>query len=351
MKDIYYKNKKIQEEDIYELSEEHKIPNDVMIKIIKQMQTKGIVDRSDYSGPLAGRVSMFIDELSFMPKPEASAGVTPEAEEEKPKATKAKKEKPAPQKQEEKEKEEQEAHTERVQKASIQLIQAMVNTEEGNFFIDEQGVCKINQSNPPTLEASYKVMMNVVKLGKLAERMDSSQGWMLGSLVCELQELHGETFEISQVINANTRSYNTVMTAASVYRAFKDKRYPNLTFTHHKEAWHIKAPEDVKHLILKKAEKVGLSSDQVRRLGTFYKDFGDAETIKNIKTREQAEDLIKANDDSRAKFYVYNEGEWILKTADKMAPPTGRIVINIKTNKVQVDNGPWEEIKKVGKRG
>jgi len=317
MNEIYYKGIKIEEDDIFEISEELKVPNDVVAELVAQAK-KGIEpDLNKYTGALRVKTEELVENLNT-----ESYDIAPAPLDE---------------------------DTKLVQRASNQLIQAMINPEEGYFMLDDKGVCLVNKNNPPTLEASYKAIMNVVKLGELKENLESSQCWMLGSMVIELEDLHGEAFNIGQVVSQDTRSYNTVQTATSVYREFRDKRY-NVHFTHHKEAWHIKAPNEIKHLILKKAESVKLSAKEVRGLGTFYKDHENEESIRAIKTREQAQDLIKANEDSRLKYYVYNEGEWTRKTATKTSPPKGRIVIDTKNHKVSLDGETFTDIQIVNKR-
>lgn len=193
--------------------------------------------------------------------------------------------------------------------ATTALIQAMT-MGEGHFIITPEGHCTINPASPPTLVHAYQVVESSLKLDQLGEKVTDAAAWLQGDLIMELEDYFQEQFSISQVCDINTASYNTLATRLGVCREFRGKRY-KLSFTHHKEAHYAKIPDETKKLILHKAETYGLSSKHVRSLASVYKTMNDDQTIRNIRSNQQALDLIAAYKQAKTTYAVFTEGAWI----------------------------------------
>jgi hypothetical protein len=174
--------------------------------------------------------------------------------------------------------------------------------------------------------------------------MEDKTSWMLGSIIDELENLHGENFEVGQVAETTDKSLNTIWTTVSVYRAFKKKRY-KLSFSSHKEAFHQKIPDESKHLILHKAEVFKLGPKPIRHLACIVKTMGDDQVIKNIRSKQQAEDLILAHKSNKVTYLVFDDG-WRRISGTASSIPQGKVVIDLKNWTARANNGEPVEIQK-----
>lgn len=237
--------------------------------------------------------------------------------------------------------------------ASTQLMRAMTS-EDQNFLISEEGICTINEQNPPAITESYKVVSNVLDLRELSGKMDEKTSWMLGSIVASLEDFHGEDFSITQVCDDTTKSYNTIATTVGVYKAFKDRPY-DLPFTTYKEVHYKKMDKDPKKnkelqkLVLHKTEKYELNSKHARELCSIIKKMdGDDTTVRNIRSQGQAFDLIDAHADLKADYIIYNEGKWGELKGENGVLPDGAVVLDLKNKKSYKDGkfmSPIERLK------
>lgn len=220
--------------------------------------------------------------------------------------------------------------------AAIALMRAMT-MDEGHFTITEDGVCVINPTSPPSLAHAYQVLESVMKLEPLGNKIKSKAGWMLGSLTASCENHFGENFNVSQVCELTQKSENTVRQALSVFKKFEHKRY-NVSHEHHRQAYHMRVPFEVTCLLLSKAEKYDLSAKNLRDLGSIYQKMEDNTVIQNIRSNEQAMDLIDAYKKIKVNFYAYEDGRLVYLTRTNGSIPDGQLVIDTK-NKVFYING------------
>lgn len=331
-KTLYYQNCIIRPEDFSDLSERFRVPYDTVAEVIEQMQEDGFPNWASFTGTIRERIGQMVDNISLEPdepneEPQEESAVESPAEQ-----TEAIE--PLPTSEED----------DIVEHAAISLMQAMSETKTGSFIITEDGVCTINKSSPPSLIESYEVVSNVLKLRSLAPKMEDKTSWMLGSIIDELETLHGENFEVGQVAETTDKSLNTILTTVSVYRAFKKKRY-KLSFSSHKEAFHQKIPDESKHLILHKAEVFKLGPKPIRHLACIVKTMGDDQVIKNIRSKQQAEDLILAHKSNKVTYLVFDDG-WKRISGYASFIPEGKVVIDLKNWTARANNGEPVEIKK-----
>lgn len=318
---LYYNNAVLAETQYSAIAEEHNLSYDIVSEVVSQIERFGEPSYFNYTGPIRENIKAFADKISTTPK--AAENIIPI-----------------------KKNEDQDI----VDRAAFGLMNAMTDQLGcGSFIITEEGVCTINPENPPQLITSYQVVSNVLKLRDLGDNIDDKSSWMLGSIVSELERYYGEEFEVGQVCNQETASYNTIWTATEVYKAFKDKRY-SVSFTHHKEAYFAKIPPETKHLILSKSETYGLTSKHVRALASIAKLMEDDQVIRNIRSKDQAEDLIRVHKDNKVIYLVLENNEWTKINGTAAAIPTGRLVIDLKNLTVRKDNGEPVQIKKPSKK-
>jgi len=335
---LYFKGIAIKEEDYYEISEEFKIPFDDAVNALNQIKAKGEPLYAQYSGTIRERIRKLANHISTTPEtmsepePENSAPFPMDKEEHINDLEDSLD--PLPKSEED----------DIVEHAAVSLMQAMSQTETGSFIITEEGICTINRKAPPTLIQSYEVVANVLKLRNLAPRMEDKTSWMLGSIIDELEDLHGEDFEVGQVAEATDKSLNTIWTTVSVYRAFKKKRY-KLSFSSHKEAFHQKIPDQSKHLILHKAEVYKLGPKPIRHLACIVKTMGDDQVIKNIRSKQQAEDLIEVHKSNKVTYLIFDDG-WRRVSGSTAEIPQGKVVIDLKNWTARANNGSPIEIPK-----
>lgn len=310
---LYYNNSIVTEDDYPELSEKFRIPYDLVAEVIAQMQEDGEPRWASYTGTVREKIRQMFEAIKDRPDDQETDPM-PLSE-----------------------------NADIVNQAAISLIQAMSSNEAGSFIITNDGVCTINRACPPTLTASYEVVAKVVKLRELGPRLDDKTSWMLGSIIYELEELHGEDFNIGQIVDQTEKSYNTIWQMRETYKNFRDKRY-NLPYSHHKEIMFIDIPNEHKHLVLHKAELCGLTSKHVRELGKIIRDKGDVDSVKAIRSMAGALKLIEQNKKESILYIVLNDGVMnrVRGTAD--AIPTGKMVIDTKNWTVRANNGTPVEI-------
>lgn len=317
---LYYKDQPVEEFVYSDLASDFKLPYEVVSEVIAQIKKDGYPSISRYSGIIRANIEDMFNQIYDNDKAEESNIIEPDVIANEDSI---------------------------VEQAATSLMQVVTESEGGHFIVNSNGICKINEDNPPNLEQSYIALSKVLQLGELAERMEDNHCWMLGSMTYALEELHSEAgFCVSQIVDDSSKSYNTVSTSLAVYKRFKDKRY-NVSFSHHKEAYRKKIPSQITDLILKKAEVFNLSTKQVRQLCAYYIQHEDEESIKNIKSEQQAKDLVDAFTQVYARFYYFEDGQWFTKKAVIDNPPEGRIVIDATNNKVSIDGEKQEDIKEV----
>lgn len=242
-----------------------------------------------------------------------------------------------------------EQYDEIVDHAATALMQSFTDPA-GCFIINVDGCCEINPSNPPSIETAYQAVDHILKLKQLGDVVEDKSSWMLGSAIASLEELFGEGFNVSQICEQNELNYNTTYQSVNVFKAFP-KRF-KLSFSHHQEAYFAKMNEDPKankesrDLILGKAETYKLGAKQVRSLCSIVKSMdGDDQVIKNIRSSQQAADLIAAYKSAKAQFVIFDAGVWITFSDPVDALHEGKIVLNLK-NHTATANGIVTEIKK-----
>ncbi len=318
-KPVYYLNSIVSEDDVPNICERFKIPFDIVAETIAKLQQGIDIPVTDFKGAVRHRLETMLQYVTIEPEMEdndpgeLTGSVVISGD------------------------------------AANKLINALVDPTHDNFIIFD-GICTINPNNPPSIEHSYQVVADVLKLRDLGDTIDDKTSWLLGSIVDQLENFHGENFEIGQVCNQTTRSYNTIWTSREVYKAFKDKRY-NVSFTHHKEVFFAKISDDAKKLILHKAESYKLTCGHVRNLCSITKTMdGDTTVIANIKSKNQAEDLILAYKNNKVTYIIFNDNTWLCKKGTMAEAPTGTLVINLKNMTQSTQGKPFEEIEMFGKK-
>lgn len=322
---LYFKGIPLIEEDYYTISEEFQITYDLVAEAVKQIQSKGEPLYAQYMGVARERIRKMAKHISTTQEimqeqePEEVDNAQDEPE------TALESIEPA-------------AKTELqevVGNAAVSLIRAMADTNDGSFIISEDGCCVVNPEKPPEISHAYQVVENVLKLRELAPAVDDKSAWMLGSIVASLEEFFGEEFSISQICAIESAAYNTVAQKVGVYKAFKDKRY-DLSYSHHQEVHYAKIPDSAKKTILSKAESYELSTKNVRSLCSIVKKMDDDQTIKNIRSKEQAMSLIDAYKDSKTTYYIIKTTGVSKKNGLIGDIPTGDVVIDVKSNKAYI---------------
>jgi hypothetical protein len=330
---LHYNNAPLTEDDHVQLSETFKLSLNVVTEVVEALK-KG--DRPPlYAGTVRQRIrelcAAISKDVAQVAPEEAQAPPAPQAA---PTTTSE----PAPRGERE----------DVAEYASNQLMRVMTEGD-GHFLITEEGVCAINQANPPSIEKSYEVIGNVLKLKELTAKMEDKGCWMLGSIVSELEKFHGEAFSISQVSDQSEKSYNTIGTAVAVFNAFEHKRY-DVSFTHHKEAHYANIEKNSKKLILHKAETHKLNSKHVRSLCQIVKKMGGDQVVTNIRSHEQAMDLIDKYKNTKAIYYCYNDGVWSWVNGLDGELPDGAVVLDTKNKMAYANGEPMGDIVKSTKK-
>jgi len=338
---LHYNNQPLREDDYTDLSNELKIPLPMIIEIAEAVKRGKKIPV--YSGTIGERIKAFSSSITTdvgqAPPEAAQASPAPQAMSPSSIAEQlATSAEPAPRGERE----------DVAEYASNQLMQVMTEGD-GHFLVTDEGVCVVNQSNPPSLKKSYEVISNVLKLKELTVKMEDKGCWMLGSIVSSLEKYHGEAFSISQVSDQSEKSYNTIGTAVAVFNEFENKRY-DVSFTHHKEAHYAKIDKNTKKLILHKAETHKLNSKHVRSLCQIVKTMDDDQVIVNIRSHEQAMTLIDAYKESKALYYIYNDGVWSWVNGLNGELPEGAVVLDAKNKKAYANGELMGDIVKSTKK-
>lgn len=334
---VLWKDSVLIDEDFSEVAKRFKLSYALVAEVVDQLRQKGTVNLAQWAGTPRERikemlVEVFVDtdDDEDEPEDEYEPAIVTSTEPELTTVAKAPDKpvetfEPAPATEVQ----------EIVSDAAISLIQAMADTGNGHFVIEPDGCCTINRDNPPELTHAYQVVNNVLRLRELAPAVDDKSAWMLGSVVASLEEYFGEDFSISQVCEMTEQSENTIYQKVNVYKRFKDKRY-NLSYSCHQEAHMAKINTDkvknreTQEVILSKAESYDLGAKQIRSLCSIAKRMDDDQTIRNIRSKDQAMDLISAYNATKVIYIVFEDGVWtrVNGTFDKV--PEGKVVLDIK---------------------
>jgi hypothetical protein len=297
--------------DIPFLAETYLLPENVVSELVARLRLKGEASADDYPEEIRDGVTALLEAIADHPDEDPGEEV--------------------------------------VDNAAFALMGAM--TSDNSFIITPDGTCTINPANPPTLAHGYLVVAKVMQLYKLGKKVDEGATWMLGTIISSMRAYHGESFDPSQIAEMTEKSYNTIYTAEKVSDAYppeKRRGRKNLTFSHYKEAFFQDIPEESKDLVLAKCETYGLGSKFVRDLSSVIRKMDDDTTVRNIRSVQQAKDLIKACNGIKVKYYILNEhNEWYAVMGTTAAIPTGRLVIDLKNETVRKDNGAPSPIKPV----
>lgn len=329
MMEIYFDEVPLDESEIAYISEEYSVPYDIAQELINAYKIGKPISEMAYSGILRQRVKTFIsllskkdplaiDESKFAEAADISLVRIPEAHQELP--------------------EESEpvvwddVSTEKATQVAT-MMQIVTDPISEFFTIREGGQATLRADNPPTLPQAYQVIDRIFVARDLTNKIDDYSTWLLGSITAELENYFGSQFEISQVGEISEKAYNTIVTAVGVFKEYNGNKYA-LSFSHHKEAFYSKIPKEDKHTILAKAEAIQLSAKDVRSLASLSKKIG-MESIKLLTDQQQAKDLIASCKDATVDYIVCGENN-IWKRTKSMMPQTGKIVINLKDNTIQI---------------
>ena len=113
-----------------------------------------------------------------------------------------------------------------------------------HFIVEDGGCWRIDPENPPSLENSYAIAAEALGLNEAADLISSSSSWIMGNVISELRQLHGESFDMSLVCKELDKTYNTVITTEVVFNSYKGKVVPGASFSIHKEAHYTKGIKD-----------------------------------------------------------------------------------------------------------
>jgi hypothetical protein len=337
----YYNEAPVDQSDYPSLAEKFKISYEIVNRCVESLQETGEVPVMAFSGTIRERVRALSEALSTNP-PEVTQDepeVFYDAKDEE--AENIEVLKPVDQESDDFELEIN-LRDEIVDHAATALMQSFTDPE-GCFVINIDGCCSINPNNPPTIETGYQAVNHILKLKELGDVVEDKSSWMLGSAIAALEDLFGEDFNVSQICAENELNYNTTYQSVNVFKAFP-KRF-KLSFSHHQEAYFAKmnkdpeANKESRDLVLGKAETYKLGAKQVRALCSIVKSMdGDDQVIKNIRSTQQANDLIAAYKAAKAQFVVFDEGVWITFTDAVDAVHEGKIVLNLKNNTATANN-------------
>lgn len=309
---IYFDNLPFEEEDIAPISEEYLVPYDVVAELSARYREGYEINANAYSGILKTRVELLITLFSREIVYEAELVDSNE-----------------------------EIQIINIGDQSVvknndvaAIMSIVTDPISEHFVIRDGGQATLRQDNLPTLEQAYKVIDRIFVARDTTQKIDDYSTWLLGSITAELENHFGNQFDVSQVMEISDKAYNTIVTAVSVFKEYNGRKF-NLSFSHHKEAFYSKIDKEDKDLILKKAEEIGLSAKNVRSLASICKKMGNS-VIADITTKSQVDDLIAACKDASVDCVTCDEDN-LWKRTKSMTEPTGKIVINLKTNTVKVD--------------
>jgi hypothetical protein len=232
-----------------------------------------------------------------------------------------------------------------VSTAIIQTAGNVITQTFGDHFrITETGI-QINPQNPPDLEQSYKAVQMALSMKDSAAKLDNYSTWMLGNLIDELENLHGEDFNIGQIVDQSNKSYNTIITSLGVFRAFKTRRY-QLSFSAHKEVHYSKITDDDKHFVLAIGEKLHLGTKTLRALCSLIRHNGRVElTDAVIENQDTLEELLKVKKTRSHTFVFKMRDRWYRYRGPKsQVPNQATDIIDIDDRELIVDEEVSAEI-------
>lgn len=335
---VYHHGAPVDETDYSPIAQKFKLSYDLVEQAVETLQEGKEINLHAVSGTTRERLRALRDHLTTTvpqdpPEPENPPIMTPPPIEPIHPAT-------------------EDERDEIVSHAAHSLMNAF-SDPEGCFIVEPDGCCSINKANPPTLVQSYQAMAHIIKLKELGTAIDDKASWMRGSAICALEELHGENFNVSQLCEESEQKYNTVYQAVNVFKAFRNKRY-KVPFSNHQEAFFAKISDDkevdhrLTHLILHKSEVHKLGPKAVRALCSIAKTMEPDDTvIRNIRSPQQAKDLIQAYKAAKSHFIVFTEEGCVVEFNDAVdAEHEGKIVINQKEKTATV-NGTVLPIKTI----
>lgn len=138
---------------------------------------------------------------------------------------------------------------------------------DNHFILTEQSI-EINPEDPPSIDKCYKAVIHLVNMRNTGARLTDFATWRLGALIDACDCYHGESFNISQVVEATSLAYNTIITCLRVFREFGMDRF-NLPYTIHKEVFYRDMPKEDKLRILRIAEEKDMKCAEVRKLCSY----------------------------------------------------------------------------------
>lgn len=142
-------------------------------------------------------------------------------------------------------------------------------------FLHDGEKWTIDLSNPPSLENSYKVTEKILQFKKTASNIGDQANWLIGNIVMTCRDYYGEDFDITEVGDITSTSYNTLITSESVYLFFGDRRVDGMSFSHHKEVYYTKdLTDEQKFMTLELAKKCEFSTKNTRKLACYVKKEG-----------------------------------------------------------------------------
>jgi hypothetical protein len=342
---VLWKDSVLNDEEFSEVAKKFKLSYALVAEVVDQLRAKGSVNLAQWAGTPRERIKEMLVEIFVDDEQDDVPWPTPDDEAYVP-APDSTPDNPSLPTTEPVETFEPAPVTETqeiISDAAVALIQAMADTGEGHFTIEPDGCCTVNREHPPELTHAYQVVSKVLKLRELGPVVDSKSAWMLGSVVASLEEYFGEEFSVSQVCELTEQAENTIYQKVNVYKRFKDKRY-NLSYSHHQEAHMAKLfngdkPRNAaaQELVLSKCESYGLNKNHVRDLCSIIKRMEDEQVVRNIRSKDQAMDLIDAYKENKVVYYVYNEGVWSEIRGLDGQVPTGKVVLDTKNKQAHID--------------
>ena len=356
--EVYYNDAPIDETDYPELATKFKIAYELVFRCVEALRETGEVPIMAFSGTTRERVRALSEVLvttspDELEEPAEVVCDTKDEEKEVPERPTAEdvafvkmvyeKNKEVINPSDDEEPSAGEENDELVDHAATALMQSF-SDPKGSFLIDLDGCCSINPANPPTIQESYIAISHILKLKQLGEMVDDKSSWMRGSAIDALEDLHGENFSISQICEDSELNYNTTYQAVHVFKAFRKKdergnmpKRFKVPFSNHQEAFFSKISDDkkvdraFKRLILQKSESHKLGSKSVRALCSIAKTMAPDDTvIRNIRSEQQAKDLIAAYRAAKAQFVILSEEGWCTFSDAVDAKHEGKVVLNLK---------------------
>jgi hypothetical protein len=143
------------------------------------------------------------------------------------------------------------------------------------IFNPNEGFWEIDRNNIPTPEESMKLIEDVTALKMAASMIESQSSWLIGNIVSELRDVLGDELIETNLDQRMGRTWHTLLTSETVFRAFKGRRIPGLTFTQHKDIFYTKGISDEDKIeLLKIAREYKFNTIQTRKLARMAREQG-----------------------------------------------------------------------------